>query len=142
MVPGLPADLSARIRERAAGIPLYAVETVRMLLDRGLLVQEGGAYRTTGSMESLEVPESLHTSIVGSYTRAIDAFTSLARPFWLAVTRLELGEWLATHGRAAEATEQLTQARTTFDALGAAPWLERVDAAGAEAPAVATHAHR
>jgi hypothetical protein len=81
-------------------------------------------------------------TIVGSYTRAIDAFTALARPFWLAVTRLELGEWLATHGRAAEATEQLTEARTTFDALGAAPWLKRVDAAGAEAPAVATHAHR
>jgi class 3 adenylate cyclase/tetratricopeptide (TPR) repeat protein len=63
MVPGLPADLSARIRERAAGIPLYAVETVRMLLDRGLLVRQGGAYRTNGSLESLEVPESLHALI-------------------------------------------------------------------------------
>jgi len=81
-------------------------------------------------------------TIIGSYTRAIDAFTSLTRPFWLAVTCLELGEWLATHGRAAEATEQLSQARTTFDALGAAPWLKRVDAAGADAPAVATHTHR
>ena len=38
MAPGLPDDLSARILERAAGVPLYAVETVRMLLDRGLLV--------------------------------------------------------------------------------------------------------
>ena len=32
---------AARILERAEGVPLYAVETVRMLLDRGLLVQEG-----------------------------------------------------------------------------------------------------
>ena len=35
LVPGLPEELRARIRDRADGIPLYAVETVRMLLDRG-----------------------------------------------------------------------------------------------------------
>ncbi|HWW10798.1 MAG TPA: adenylate/guanylate cyclase domain-containing protein [Candidatus Acidoferrales bacterium] len=63
MVPGLPDDLSARIRERAAGVPLYAVETVRMLLDRGLLIEEGGTYRVEGSLESLEVPETLHALI-------------------------------------------------------------------------------
>ena len=31
--------------ERAEGIPLYAVETVRMMLDRGVLVQDGPVYR-------------------------------------------------------------------------------------------------
>ncbi len=41
LVPGLPEELRARILARAEGVPLYAVETVRMLLDRGLLVQEG-----------------------------------------------------------------------------------------------------
>ncbi len=63
MVPGLPEDLKTRIRDRAAGVPLYAVETVRMLLDRGLLVEEGGVYRAEGSLDSLEVPESLHALI-------------------------------------------------------------------------------
>ncbi len=63
MVPGLPEDLKARIRDRAAGVPLYAVETVRMLLDRGLLVEEDGTYRAEGSLNSLEVPESLHALI-------------------------------------------------------------------------------
>ncbi|MGA7989200.1 MAG: adenylate/guanylate cyclase domain-containing protein [Candidatus Dormiibacterota bacterium] len=63
IVPGLPADLSERIRDRAAGIPLYAVETVRMLLDRGLVVEEGGRFRAQGSLEALEVPESLHALI-------------------------------------------------------------------------------
>ncbi len=63
MVPGLPEDLKTRIRDRAAGVPLYAVETVRMLLDRGLLVEEGGRYRAEGSLELLEVPESLHALI-------------------------------------------------------------------------------
>jgi class 3 adenylate cyclase/tetratricopeptide (TPR) repeat protein len=63
MVPGLSEELRVRILERAAGIPLYAVETVRMLLDRGLVVEEDGAYRANGSLDSLEVPESLHAMI-------------------------------------------------------------------------------
>ena len=63
LVPGLPQDLRDRILERAEGIPLYAVETVRTLLDRGLLVQDGPAYRPTGAIESLEVPETLHALI-------------------------------------------------------------------------------
>ena len=34
-MPGLPAELQERILERAEGVPLYAVETVRMLLTVG-----------------------------------------------------------------------------------------------------------
>ena len=45
MAPGLPEELVTNIVHRAEGIPLYAVETVRMLQDRGLLVQEGVAVR-------------------------------------------------------------------------------------------------
>ncbi|MGA7989201.1 MAG: adenylate/guanylate cyclase domain-containing protein [Candidatus Dormiibacterota bacterium] len=63
MVPGLPDELSARILDRAAGVPLYAVETVRMLLDRGLLVEKDGAYHVEGSLAALEVPETLHALI-------------------------------------------------------------------------------
>ena len=48
LVPGLPDELRDAILERAEGVPLYAVETVRMLLDRGLLAQEGNVYRPTG----------------------------------------------------------------------------------------------
>jgi class 3 adenylate cyclase/tetratricopeptide (TPR) repeat protein len=63
LVPGLPDDLRERVKERAEGVPLYAVETVRMLLDRGLLVREGHVYRATGDVESLEVPETLHALV-------------------------------------------------------------------------------
>jgi class 3 adenylate cyclase/tetratricopeptide (TPR) repeat protein len=63
LVPGLPADARTRIRERADGIPLYAVETVRMLLDRGALMRDGDALRVTGSLEDLDVPETLHALI-------------------------------------------------------------------------------
>ena len=55
-----PASCAREILARAEGVPLYAVETVRMLLDRGLLAREGDAYRPTGPIEELEVPETLH----------------------------------------------------------------------------------
>jgi class 3 adenylate cyclase len=63
LVPGLPDAVRDQILGRAEGVPLYAVETVRMLLDRGLLVREGSAYRLAGTLESLEVPETLHALI-------------------------------------------------------------------------------
>ncbi|HEY0416342.1 MAG TPA: adenylate/guanylate cyclase domain-containing protein [Gaiellaceae bacterium] len=62
-VPGLPASLRTQILERAEGVPLYAVETVRMLLDRGLVVEDGAAYRLVGEVEALEVPETLHALV-------------------------------------------------------------------------------
>jgi class 3 adenylate cyclase/tetratricopeptide (TPR) repeat protein len=63
LVPGLADELRTRILDRAEGVPLYAVETVRMLLDRGLLVQEGSSYRLTGTIEELAVPETLQALI-------------------------------------------------------------------------------
>jgi predicted ATPase/class 3 adenylate cyclase len=63
LVPGLPAQLREQILGRAQGVPLYAVETVRMLLDRGLLTQDGPVYKPTGAIETLEVPETLHALI-------------------------------------------------------------------------------
>jgi predicted ATPase/class 3 adenylate cyclase len=63
LVPGLPAQLRQQILARAEGVPLYAVETVRMLLDRGLLVEEGSVYKVVGEIETLEVPETLHALI-------------------------------------------------------------------------------
>ena len=63
MVPGLPPAALRSIVGRAEGIPLYAVETVRMLLDRELLVPDDGRYRLTGDLGSLGVAETLHALI-------------------------------------------------------------------------------
>jgi class 3 adenylate cyclase/tetratricopeptide (TPR) repeat protein len=63
LVPGLPDELRASILSRAEGIPLYAVETVRMLLDRGLVARDGDVYRPIGAIETLEVPETLQALI-------------------------------------------------------------------------------
>ena len=63
LVPGLPEDLCRRLREAADGIPLYAVETVRMLRDRGLLEQAGDEVVVAGDLSALDVPETLHALI-------------------------------------------------------------------------------
>jgi class 3 adenylate cyclase/tetratricopeptide (TPR) repeat protein len=63
LAPGLPDQLVTQIVERAEGIPLYAVETIRMLQDRGVLVQEGSRYHVAGDVTDLEVPETLHALV-------------------------------------------------------------------------------
>jgi class 3 adenylate cyclase/predicted ATPase len=63
LIPGLPDDLRERILDRAEGVPLYAVETVRMLLDRGLVTRDGDVYRATGAVGDLDVPETLHALV-------------------------------------------------------------------------------
>jgi class 3 adenylate cyclase/tetratricopeptide (TPR) repeat protein len=62
-VPGLPDELRVQILDRSEGVPLYAVETVRMLLDRELLAREGDVYRPTGEISALDVPETLHALV-------------------------------------------------------------------------------
>ena len=52
LAAGLPESLVTAVCERAGGIPLYAVETVRMLIDRGQLVPAGDGYAL------VEVPTS------------------------------------------------------------------------------------
>ena len=43
LVVDLPETVADRILERSEGVPLYAVEIVRMLSAKGLLVEDGGA---------------------------------------------------------------------------------------------------
>ena len=42
--PGCPTQVRDRLVDRAEGVPLYAVETVRSLIDRDLVVPRGGQY--------------------------------------------------------------------------------------------------
>jgi len=62
-VYGLPDEVMQSVLERAAGVPLYAVETIRMLVDRGVLVQIADGYEVQGELGVLEIPETLHALI-------------------------------------------------------------------------------
>ena len=63
------------------------------------------------------------------FKTAAGSFREYNFPFWLAVTELEHGEWLAGQGRADEAELLLAEAREIFERLEAKPWLERLTAA-------------
>lgn len=62
-IQGLPRNVSDQVLARAEGVPLYAVETIRMLVDRGVLVQSDDGYRVEGDVSTLEIPETLHALI-------------------------------------------------------------------------------
>ncbi len=70
LVPGLPESAEQAIVARADGIPLYAVETIRMLLSEGKLTLDGSVYRPTGDLTSLAVPETL-TALIASRLDAL-----------------------------------------------------------------------
>ena len=63
LVPGLPAPTVRSIIARADGIPLYAVETIRMLVSDGRLAEVDGRYEPVGELGELAVPETLQALI-------------------------------------------------------------------------------
>jgi len=60
LVPGMPPLARAAVTRHAQGIPLFAVETVRSLIDRDIVQPIEGVYRLVGGVGELEVPGSLH----------------------------------------------------------------------------------
>ena len=64
LAPDLPERTVRDILGRAGGIPLYAVELVRMLVADGHLVPDGsGMFHVAGELGDLHVPETLHALI-------------------------------------------------------------------------------
>jgi len=61
LVPGMPAVARTKITSQAQGVPLFAVEMVRSLIDRDIVRPVEGVYRLAGDVGELAVPDSLHT---------------------------------------------------------------------------------
>ncbi|MEO8511010.1 MAG: AAA family ATPase [Chloroflexota bacterium] len=57
---GIPGRALSHILDRAGGVPLYAVELVRMLIDRGQLVPSADHFRLARPLDPSDVPDSLH----------------------------------------------------------------------------------
>ena len=60
LVPDLPEPAAVAIADQAQGIPLFAVETIRALIDRDIVIPVDGVYRLVGELGTLSVPDSLH----------------------------------------------------------------------------------
>jgi class 3 adenylate cyclase len=73
LVPGLPVAARDAIVARADGVPLYAVETVRMLLAQGRLVTDDGIYRPADDLADVAVPETL-TALISARLDELDPF--------------------------------------------------------------------
>jgi class 3 adenylate cyclase/tetratricopeptide (TPR) repeat protein len=71
LVPGLPDDAVRQIIVRAEGIPLYAVETIRMLVAEKRLEARGSVYVPVGDISTLAVPETL-TALIAARLDALD----------------------------------------------------------------------
>lgn len=59
LVPQLPEEVTRKVVEQAAGIPLYAVESIRSLVDRDLVVPRDGVYTPVGDLDDLHIPVNL-----------------------------------------------------------------------------------
>lgn len=71
LVADLPAPARARIVERAEGIPLYAVETVRGLIDIGTVAfGDDGSLHLVGELGTLEIPPGL-TALIAARLDAL-----------------------------------------------------------------------
>ncbi len=121
LAPGLPDDLVAEIGQRSEGIPLYAVETIRMLQDRGLLKQEGARYVLTGDVSDLEVPETLHALVASRLDGLAAAERSLLQDASV------LGQSFTAAGVAALADRPEPEATQILDGLVAKQVLSRDD---------------
>jgi predicted ATPase len=75
----MPAEARTAIAKRAEGIPLYAVETVRMLIDRDVVQPVDGVYRLVGDVGRLGVPVTLQSLLAARLDAlAPDARTLIA----------------------------------------------------------------
>lgn len=75
LVPDMPLSAREAITERAEGIPLFAVETIRSLIDQGVVREEAGVHRLVGDIGELRVPDSLHALLASR----LDALPGPAR---------------------------------------------------------------
>ena len=107
-VDGLPADGLARLVSRAEGVPMYAVETVRMLADRGVLEQTGGSYVVVGDLgDELDIPETLHALVAARLDNLPDDERALVQDASVAGHSFTVPTVCAVAGRTAADVEPL-----------------------------------
>jgi class 3 adenylate cyclase/tetratricopeptide (TPR) repeat protein len=111
LAPGLSEDVVVEIARRAEGLPLYAVETIRMLKDRGALTQEGARYVLTGDVSELDVPETLQALVASR----LDGLTPAERTIVQNVS--VLGQSFTLAAAAAVSSQQEPEVASVLDGL-------------------------
>lgn len=81
----LPLELVERIEEKSDGVPLYAEEFTKMVLESDLLVKSDGHYELVRAVTNLAIPSSLQDSLLARLDRLRDG--------------KDVAQWGATIGR-------------------------------------------
>ncbi len=74
-VEDLPQNVRQRILQKTEGNPFFVEEVIRMLIDRGDLVEDNGRWRVEGEIESIDIPDTLQ----GVLTARIDRLPEEAK---------------------------------------------------------------
>jgi class 3 adenylate cyclase len=111
LVPGMPPEVRTRVTAHAQGIPLFAVETVRSLVDRDIVQPIGGVYRLVGDLGELAVPDSLHALLAAR----LDALDPEMRR--LAADAAVLGTTFPAEALIAVSEQEESVVRATLDEL-------------------------
>ncbi len=126
VAPQLPPAARAAVLERAEGIPLYAVETLRMLVDQGVLVGGEEHYELVASgageeAVTIDIPASLQ-ALVSARLDSLDAeerrTVQDAAVLGLAFSGEDVAVVAGARGRAPDETKMLLQALVRRDILG------------------------
>jgi len=65
----LPADVVEQVLAKTDGVPLFVEESVKMILESGLVREDAGHYVLTGPLPPLAIPSTLHDSLMARLDR-------------------------------------------------------------------------
>ena len=100
----LPTDLVAQIEAKSDGVPLYAEEFTKMILESKLVELRGDRYEVTGDVSSLAIPTTLQDSLMARLDRLHDGRTVatwgavIGREFSFELLRAVLPERVVENG--------------------------------------------
>ena len=117
LVPGLPSAAVRAIVGRADGIPLYAVETIRMLVADGRLRETEHGFEPTGDLGELAVPESLQALIAARLDALDPADRGLLQDAAVLGQSFTTAGLAAVSGEPAETLERRLHALTRAELL-------------------------
>jgi class 3 adenylate cyclase/tetratricopeptide (TPR) repeat protein len=125
LVVDLPPRMRAELVEGADGVPLYAVETVRAMLDRGLVVEDGDRRRLAPGVDAARLADiGAPTSLQMLIASRLDALPAEQRE--LIQYASVLGNAFTLEGLAAVSGRSLPEVTAAVDGLVARDLVVRV----------------
>ena len=69
----LPSEVIEQVAARTDGVPLFVEELTKLVLESGLLRQEGSRFVLDGALPAIAIPETLHDSLLERLDRLAPA---------------------------------------------------------------------